>query len=240
MCFCNDKNSMNDPLNSNRAITTIRWFAFFGIVVAGSVALRMLPIEQAMSALKNWIAELGFWGPVVFVLLYVVATILFVPGTILTFVAGAMFGLMRGTILVSAGSTIGAAFAFLIARYVAREKVVEMAKGNRRFDAIDRAIGEGGWKVVGLLRLSPAIPFNLQNYLYGLTPVRFWPYLATSWIAMLPGTFLYVYIGHVTGAVVGAERERSMLEWGMMVIGLLATVVVTVYVTRLAHRKLNE
>ncbi|MFG0263097.1 MAG: DUF547 domain-containing protein, partial [Novipirellula sp. JB048] len=141
---------------------------------------------------------------------------------------------------VSVGSTLGACSAFLIARYGARDKVAAMASGNRHFGAIDRAIGEGGWKIVALLRLSPAIPFNLQNYLYGLTPVRFWPYAVTSWIAMLPATFLYVYIGHVTGAAVGADRERTTAEWAMLAVGLLATAVVTVYVTRLANRKLKE
>ncbi len=224
----------------NRLMSVIRWVLILCILAALLTIVHSLPLDQAMSAAKGWIASLGFWGPVVLVLLYIVATILFVPGTILTLAAGAMFGLGVGTAVVSVGSTIGASLAFLIARYGARDKVAEMAKRNRRFGAIDRAIAEGGWKIVGLLRLSPAIPFNLQNYLYGLTPVRFLPYAVTSWIAMLPGTFLFVYIGHVTGAAVGADRQRSTAEWAMLGVGFLATVVVTVYVTRLAGRKLNE
>ncbi|MGB7327450.1 MAG: TVP38/TMEM64 family protein [Rubripirellula sp.] len=223
-----------------KTLAIIRWVSILLIVAGLLTIVRSLPVDQLMSAGKVWISGLGIWGPVVLVLLYIVATVLFVPGTILTLVAGAVFGLGIGTVVVSIGSTIGASFAFLIARYVARDKVVELAKGSRRFDAIDRAIGEGGWKIVGLLRLSPAIPFNLQNYLYGLTPVRFWPYVATSWVAMLPGTFLYVYLGHITGAAVGADRQRSTAEWAMLAVGLLATVVVTVYVTRLASRKLKE
>ena len=115
-----------------------------------------------------------------------------------------------------------------------------IAARNRRFGAIDRAIGEAGWKIVALLRLSPAVPVNLQNSLYGLTPIRFWPYVLTSWIAMLPGTFLYIYLGHVTGTALGGDRTRTTGEWVMLVVGLLATVVVTVYITRLARRKLNE
>ncbi len=218
----------------------IRFISMLLIVGALVTMLRSLPFDQAMSAMKDWIGGLGVWGPVVLALLYVVATVLFVPGTILTFVAGAIFGLALGTVTVSIGSTLGACAAFLIARYGAREKVAKLAQGNRHFGAIDRAIAEGGWKIVGLLRLSPAIPFNLQNYLYGLTPIKFWPYAVTSWIAMLPGTFLYVYIGHVTGAAIGGERQRSVAEWAMLAVGLLATVVVTVYVTRLANRKLKE
>ncbi|QEG39612.1 TVP38/TMEM64 family protein [Roseimaritima ulvae] len=236
---------MQDPPSTTRtlpskAVTAVRWVSVLLILAAVLTLIRSLPFDQAMSAIKDWIAGLGVWGPVVLTLLYIVATVLFVPGTILTLAAGALFGLGVGTATVSVGSTVGASLAFLIARYGAREKVARMASGNRHFDAIDRAIDEGGWKIVGLLRLSPAIPFNLQNYLYGLTPVRFWPYAVTSWVAMLPGTFLYVYIGHVTGAAIGTDRQRSTAEWAMLAVGLLATVVVTVYVTRLANRKLKE
>lgn len=218
----------------------VRGASWLLILASFFLLIRTLPFDQLSVALNGWIAGLGMWGPVVLAVIYVVATILFVPGTILTLAAGAIFGLAIGTATVSVGSTLGASFAFLIARYGAREKVAKMAQHNRHFGAIDRAIEEGGWKIVALLRLSPAIPFNVQNYLYGLTPVAFWPYAIASWIAMLPGTFLYVYIGHVTGAAIAGERERSAFEWGMLMVGLLATVVVTVYVTRLAKRKLNE
>lgn len=223
-----------------KVLSVVRWVSVLLILAAVLTLIRSLPFDQAMAAMKGWIAGLGVWGPVVLALLYIVATVLFVPGTILTLAAGALFGLGVGTATVSVGSTLGASLAFLIARYGAREKVAQMAQGNRHFGAIDRAIDEGGWKIVGLLRLSPAIPFNLQNYLYGLTPVRFWPYAVTSWVAMLPGTFLYVYIGHVTGAAIGTDRQRSAAEWAMLAVGLLATVVLTVYVTRLANRKLKE
>jgi uncharacterized membrane protein YdjX (TVP38/TMEM64 family) len=228
------------PPGRQRMITAVRWISSLLIVASLLTIIRALPIDQAMGAIKGWTAGLGIWGPVVLALVYIVATVLLVPGTILTLAAGGMFGLVVGTITVSIGSTLGASLAFLIARYVARDKVAARASRNRRFSAIDRAIGEGGWKIVALLRLSPAIPFNLQNYLYGLTPIRFWPYVLTSWLAMLPGTFLYVYLGHVAGAAVGADRSRTAAEWAMLAVGLLATVVVTVYVTRLARRKLQE
>ncbi len=234
-----DHAAVNDE-KMKKFVTIVRWLSTLVILGALLTIVRSLPVDQAMSAMKGWIAGLGFWGPIVLALLYIVATVLFFPGTILTLAAGGMFGLGVGTAAVSVGSTLGACLAFLIARYGARDKVAAMASGNRHFGAIDRAIGEGGWKIVGLLRLSPAIPFNVQNYMYGLTPVRFWPYAVSSWIAMLPGTFLYVYIGHVTGAAVGADRERTTFEWAMLAVGLLATAFVTVYVTRLANRKLKE
>ncbi|MCC9642889.1 TVP38/TMEM64 family protein [Rhodopirellula sp. JC740] len=220
--------------------TLARWGCIAVIAICCLLMVRSLPLGQLMESLNDWVRTLGVWGPLVLVLLYIVATVLFVPGTILTLAAGALFGLAIGMVVVSIGSTVGAALAFLIARYVAREKVAQVAKSNPRFAAIDRAIGEGGWKIVGLLRLSPALPFNLQNYLYGLTPIRFGPYVLTSWIAMMPGTFLYVYLGHVTGAAVGGDRDRTTAEWVLLGVGLLATIVVTVYVTRLASRQLSE
>ncbi len=221
-------------------LSIVRWVSILIILLALATLIRSLPLDRGMAAMNDWISGLGFWGPVVLAGIYIVATVLFVPGTILTLAAGAMFGLFVGFIAVSVGSTLGAAAAFLIARYLARDRVAAMAQGDRRFGAIDRAIGEGGWKIVALLRLSPAIPFNMQNYLYGLTPIRFWPFLLTSWLAMMPGTFLYVYLGHVTGAAVGAGRARTPAEWAMLAVGLLATVAVTVYVTKLARSKLRE
>jgi len=234
-----DQLSIN-TVRRKRIVTVVRWLSILLILAALLTIVRLLPTGQAMESMKDWIAGLGIWGPVVLALLYVVATVLFVPGTILTLAAGAMFGLITGMITVSIGSTLGASLAFLIARYLARNKIAAMADRNRRFGAIDRAIAEGGWKIVALLRLSPAIPFNVQNYLYGLTRIRFWPYVVTSWLAMLPGTFLYVYLGHITGAAVAAERARTPAEWAMLGVGLLATAVVTVYITRLARNKLKE
>lgn len=218
----------------------VKWAAYV-VAAAGVVAaISFLPLEPLATAVKGWVESLGMWGPVALGLIYVVATVLFVPGTLLTLVAGAVFGLLVGFITVSISSTIGAGLAFLIARYVARGKVESMADDNEHFDAIDEAIEEGGWKVVGLLRLSPAIPFNLQNYLYGLTKVNFWTYLLTSWVAMMPGTFMYVYLGHVSGAALGGDREKSTAEWVMLGVGLVATIAVTVYITRLAKSKLNK
>ena len=217
-----------------------KWGSYAVIIAALLAIVSFLPLDTLSASLKEWIESLGIWGPVALGLIYVIATILFVPGTILTLVAGAVFGLLGGFITVSIASTVGAALAFLIARYFARDRVASMAEESRHFDAMDKAIAEGGWKVVGLLRMSPAIPFNVQNYLYGLTKVKFWEYVLTSWIAMMPGTFMYVYLGHVSGAALGGDREKSPAEWVLLGVGLLATVAVTVYVTKLAKSKLDE
>ena len=106
--------------------------------------------------------------------------------------------------------------------------------------AVDQAIGAGGWKIVALLRLFPPIPSSLQNYLYGLTPIRFWPYLLTSWLAMLPGNVMYVYIGHAGGVAVSGTHPPILAEWIVAGAGLLTTGAVTVYITRLARQQLRE
>ena len=222
----------------------LRWLAA-GLILASILLIaRALPLEQIGKLLGAWIEGLGFWGPAIFALIYGVWATAFLPGAALTLVGGAVFGLGVGLASVWAGAMIAMALSFLISRYFARESVEKMARSNPKFAAIDGAIAEGGWKIVALLRLSPAVPLNLQNYLYGLTPIGFWTCWLTSAVTILPGTFLYVYLGHVAGqglqAAGGAGSEKPLAQWILLAAGLLATVAVTVYVTKLARKKLNE
>jgi uncharacterized membrane protein YdjX (TVP38/TMEM64 family) len=182
---------------------------------------------------------MGPAGLFVYGVVYVVAVLLFVPGILMTLGAGLLFGLARGVILVSIASTVAAALAFLIARHLARPLVERWAKNRPEFAAIDRVIGEKGWKILVLLRLSPLVPFSLSNYLYGLTSVGLAPYVWTSWLAMLPATVVYVSIG-AAGRQVGRGVQRSPAEWALLAAGLAATVAVTVCVTRLARRELSR
>jgi uncharacterized membrane protein YdjX (TVP38/TMEM64 family) len=200
----------------------------------------LAPIAPTVQALIAWIDGLGAWGPVAFGLLYIAATLLFIPALGLTLATGALFGVWPGVMIVSLASTTGAALAFLIARYVAREQVVFLTRGRPKLTAIDTVMREGGWRILALLRLSLALPFSLENYLYGLTAIGFWPYLITSWLAMVPGTVLYVYIGHVTGAVVGGARDRTTAEWVALGVGVAATVAVMDYLAYLATRTLQK
>jgi uncharacterized membrane protein YdjX (TVP38/TMEM64 family) len=214
-------------------------------VIALSVwlILRAVPVEKLMEHLEDWIAGRGPLGPVLFGLLYVAAVVLLVPGSALTLAAGALFGRLVGTVVVSLASTAGATLAFLIGRYLARERVRQYVRRHPRLAAVERAVSEGGWKIVALLRLSPAVPFNLQNYLYGVTGIRLGPYVLTSWLAMLPGTFLYVYLGAIGRESVqaaGGPRRRGPAEWTMLIVGLLATLALTVYVARQARRALKQ
>lgn len=230
----------------------IRWLAIALLVIALFLFMGGLPVRKGISAMEGFILDLGIWGMVIYALVYTIATVLLLPGFPLTVAAGAIFGplwggwgLLWGTLTVAVGANFGAALALLIGRYFARDKVARWAENYPRFSAVDRAIETGGWKIVALLRLSPALPFNLQNYLYGLTGIRFWTCVLTSVVAMLPGTFLYVYIGYIgrvgaEAAAAGGEGTANLGKYIMLGLGLLATVVVTVYITKAAKRALAE
>ncbi len=213
------------------------------VIVALLAAARYFNAQALLRQALDGIAGLGPWGPVIFVLLYIAATVLFLPGLILTLGAGFVFGVVKGSIIVSIAATLGATAAFLVGRYLARDWVSKKIEGNTKFKAIDEAVGREGWKIVGLTRLSPAFPFNLLNYAFGLTRVSLRDYFFASWIGMMPGTVMYVYFGSLAGdlAAVGTgQRATSTAEWALRVVGLLATVAVTVYVTRVARRALQQ
>lgn len=194
-----------------------------------------------VASLREWVAGFGPAAPLVYGAAYVVATVLFVPGSALTIGAGVAFGLLWGTVLVSIASTVGAALAFLLARYFLRERVESWLEGRERFELVDRAVAEKGWRIVALTRLSPVFPFNLQNYAYGLTGVGFRGYVLASWVAMIPGTLLYVYLG--AAGVQVAAAATGTASWGrtaLQLLGLGATLAVAVVAGRIATRALRE
>jgi len=214
----------------------------------GALALAALfaigrSVGDRIPAFAAWVQQLGFWGPLVFIGGYALAVVAFVPASLMTLAAGTIFGVTRGTLYVFVAATLGSCVAFLVARYLARGAVERRIADNPRFAAIDRAIGAEGRKIVLLLRLSPAFPFNLLNYALGLTRVRFCDYTVAA-VGMLPGTLLYVYLGRVVGDLAalagGARPERGPGQSALLAIGLVATVVATVYVTRIARRALAE
>ncbi len=203
-------------------------------------------IQEALTNTLTWIQDLGPLGPIIFIVIYALAAILFVPGSILTLGAGVVFGVLAGALYVIVGATIGANLSFLIGRYLARERVSKMIEGNAKFAAIDKAIAKEGWKIVGLIRLSPAFPFNVLNYALGLTRVSFIDNLIGT-AGIVPGTFMYVYIGSLAGnlAMVAAGEQPASdqaqtAQWIIRVVGLIATIAVTVYVTKVARKALNE
>ncbi|MEM6702185.1 MAG: TVP38/TMEM64 family protein [Acidobacteriota bacterium] len=189
----------------------------------------------------EWVDGLGVWGPIVYILGYAALTVSFVPGSLLTLAAGAVFGLGKGTVFAWTGATLGATLAFLIARYLARSAIERKVAANPKFAAIDNAVAGEGRKIVFLLRLSPIFPFSLLNYGLGLTKVRLVDYVIAS-LGMIPGTLLYVYSGKIAGDVVNLASEsgpdRGAGYYSVLGLGLLATLIVTTLVTRTARKAL--
>ncbi len=215
------------------------------LLVAIVVGLRLAgpQLTQYVAQFTQWVEGLGFWAPVAFIVGYAVFTVGLIPGSILTMAGGALFGLFYGTVYVTIGAVIGATCAFLISRYVARGRFEKSIEDNKKFAAIDKAIAEKGGKIVLLLRLSPAFPFTYLNYALGLTKVPLSQYVMAS-VGMIPGTFLWVYygkaIGDVASIAAGTGPEKGAEQWIFYGVGLLATILVTTYVTRIARRALSE
>ncbi|MEG3437337.1 TVP38/TMEM64 family protein [Pannus brasiliensis CCIBt3594] len=200
------------------------------------------PRAWLQSALES-IDRLGAVGAIAFIALYIVATIAFVPGSPLTLGAGAIFGILMGSLYVLIGATLGAIAAFLVGRYLAREWVARKIAGNQKFAAIDRAVGREGLKIVLLTRLSPVFPFIFLNYAYGVTAVSLRDYALGS-VGMIPGTILYVYIGSLAGNLAsigtGTPSANPALQWSVRIVGLIATIAVTLYTTKIARTALEK
>ncbi len=210
---------------------------------AGAAALLALTIAIiAFGHAREWfgsaihaLGNLGYWGPVAFVLLYIIAAIFMIPPSVLTLVAGALYGVVYGTGIVSLASTAGASAAFLTGRFLAREAVQKRMARSVSLKALDLAMVKDGWKLVMLVRLSPLFPYTVLNYAFGLTCISFRHYILASWLAMLPATLLLVYIGSLAGAGIKGD-SKTIAEWIIYAAGLLATILVTVYVTRTTRK----
>ena len=199
--------------------------------------------RDTLASFREWVQRIGPWGAVLFAAAYVPAAVLLVPGSLLTLGAGFVFGVVKGTVIVSLGSTAGATAAFLVGRSMARDWVARRLAGRPKMAALARAVETEGFKIVLLTRLSPVLPFNLLNYAFGLTAVPLRKYILGSWIGMLPGTIMYVYLGSAAkslAALVSGDQPRSTGQQALFVLGLAATVAATVIVTRTARRALNE
>lgn len=244
----------SDPeATTGRARPWLRPVIFLCIAAVIFAAWFILPVKDYLTTFLAWLEDLGATGLVILGCVYVLACVLLVPGSLLTLGAGflaaaiwptdPLLAVAAGTVTVSIASTTGACAAFGLGRSVARNWIAGKVSSNAKFSAIDDAVGRSGFKMVFLVRLSPIFPFNLLNYALGLTKVRFGAYFLASWIGMLPGTVMYVYIGSVTGsltALATGETETPPAQRWLLVAGLAATAIVVVLVTRIARRALNE
>ena len=194
-----------------------------------------LPLAEWIVQFRHWILALGALGVVAFVCLYVLITALLGPASALTLTAGLAYGAW-GFPLVVVSATLAASVAFLLGRYVARERVTRWINRDARLRALNTAISTQGWRVVGLMRLSPMLPYGVQNYLFSVTRIRFVPYVLATMIGIMPATALYVYIGSL-GQVVGTA---GTLQWVLVLAGLAATVAVAWFVGKQARAVLAE
>jgi uncharacterized membrane protein YdjX (TVP38/TMEM64 family) len=215
---------------------------FLAAVVLLFVAAFFLPVADTLTLLLEWIDRNRAISWLVFIVFYIGATVLLLPGSVLTLGAGFLFGLGYGFAIVSVSSIIGASCAFLLGRFIAREWVQEQLAAMPRFGQLDRAVGNRGFLMVILTRLSPLFPFNLLNYALGITSVRFPHYFFASWIGMVPGTLLYVYLGSVASdlsLLLAGDVPDNSATTAMWYVGLAATAVITILITRIATKVLN-
>lgn len=189
-----------------------------------------------------WVLAQGAWAPVAYLAGYVVLTVAFVPGALPTMAAGAVFGLGEGTLYAFLGEVLGGIASFVMARSVARPLVEARLKNSPRFASLDRAVAREGRRIVFMLRLSPAIPFNALNYALGVTTIRFVDYVVAS-VAMLPACLLYVYYGKLIGDVAalagGAAPPRDAVYWTTTAVAVGVTIAVSVLLARIATRALR-
>ena len=212
-------------------------------VIQESVKVSSLNLQEFLQNALQWINSLGAIGGIVFIGIYIIATLAFLPAALLTLGAGVIFGVIWGSIYVFIGATLGAIAAFLGGRYLAQGWVKEKISSYKKFAIIDKAVSKEGLKIVLLVRLSPLFPFNLLNYALGITSVSFQDYLIGS-VGMIPGTIMYVYFGSLVGdiALIGSKNQPGniILHWVIKIMGLIATIAVTVYVTKIAKKALED
>jgi uncharacterized membrane protein YdjX (TVP38/TMEM64 family) len=224
---------------------------FLSIVVAVAIAIVVFKdchfCQELLRNSLTWIDSLGSTGkPLAFIIIYNLATVLFIPGSILTLGGGAIFGIVWGSIYITFAAILGAIFAFFIGRYLSRSWILKKIDNHPKFQAIERAVCQQGLKIVFLSRLCPLFPFNLLNYAFGVMQVSWKDYILGS-LGIVPGTIMYVYLGSLAGdlTAIGTESMYSnpqivAANWAIRIVSGLAALGVTIYITRLARQSLNE
>lgn len=192
----------------------------------------------ALLALRQ-IHRLGDWGPIVFAICYAVGVVTLVPSAPMTLIAGIAFG-VKAFPLVMIAAMIGALMAYGVAHFLIRERLMRYFERGSKIHDIDKAIASEGWKIVALLRLSPLVPFNVQNYLIGATRIRFWPYVISTFLGIIPGTIVFVYIGAVFGKAALSTKHAGPIQWVLFAVGLAATVWVSWIIHQRATRALSR
>lgn len=215
-----------------------KWIGLGLVILAVFASWFLFPVNEWLRSFNEWIKSLGAVGVVIFAVVYILATVMLAPGSPFTIAAGLAYGAW-GFPLVLVAATTGAGLVFLVARYLVRDRVNKASKDRPKVKAVEKAVTADGWKIVMLLRLSPVVPFNLQNYFFGVTEIPFWHYVAATFLGIIPGTALYVYLGAIGQAVSGGDSSGT-LTWVFFGVGIVATIIVTVMVSKKVKARLNE
>ncbi len=213
----------------------IKFTGLIVFIIVFFVLAKIFNLGNKITEMKIWIQNLGFAGPFIFIIIYVLAAVFAVPGSAMTILAGVLFGTLTGTIVVSIGSTIGAALAFLIARYFARGFIEERLGKNEKFAELDRLAKENGEMVVAITRLIPLFPFNFLNYAFGMTGVKFGTYVFWSWLCMLP--FTIVYVAGADALITGVKEGK--IPWPV-ISALIVAAVIMIFAIKKAVSKLKN
>lgn len=200
-------------------------------------------LQMQLVNLVEWINGLGAIAPIAFILAYIFITVAFLPASIVTLGAGFVFGVVKGSILVFIGAMLGATAAFLVGRFVARDWIAKKVAGNRFFNSLDNAIAEEGLKLIFLIRLSPAFPFNLLNYALGLTKISLKDYVIGT-TGIVPGTIMYVYLGSLIGDVAtlgtGEAPSNPVISWIIKILIFVTVVTISLYIAKIARQALKD
>ncbi|MBF0274860.1 MAG: TVP38/TMEM64 family protein [Nitrospinae bacterium] len=221
---------------------TIKLFLFGGTIAFLFAVSYYFELGGKLGNLQHWFKELGYWGPIAFILCYILATIFAIPGTPLTIVAGMVFGSVMGVIYVSIAATTGGAFAFIIARYVARESVTNLLKKNKKLGELDTLTKEHGAVIVAITRLLPIFPYNLLNFAFGLTGVSFWTYVWWSWLCMLPLTVLYIVGADIIGKMIteGVVHKELLIVFCAVLLFMIPVALYAKNIFSKARKKKEE
>ncbi len=239
--------NININIHVQRKIKKLgKFICLFTVVTSLIITGKYLNLPEVLRNTLIWIESLGFWSPITFIIIYNLASLLLIPASVLTLGGGIIYGVFRGSIYVFLAATLGATIAFIIGRYISRDWVSQKLSKHPKFKAIDIAVVKEGFKIVLLTRLCPLFPFNLLNYAFGVMQVSLKDYILGS-LGMIPATIMYVYLGSLIGdiALIGTSQQPTsfsleVTQWIINIVGLIATVVVTIYLTRLAKKVLEE
>jgi len=217
---------------------TAKIVALLIVIAAIIIAFRVLPVADWLRSFQAYVRGLGALGYVVYTVVYALCVVAFVPASILTLGAGAIFGFVGGTIVVVIGATIGATLAFLLARTVMRKRVEAMTAKSAKFRALDRAIASEGTKIVFLVRLAVVFPFTYINYAFGLTAIPLWRYVIATLFGIIPATAAFVFAS--SAATSAATTSASSITKTVYIAGGIIAIVVSILIGRIATRAIKR